>query len=703
MDNKLNVQITANTIGVAKIDDFKSKILGIGSATEYIKGNLIQFASAAFLIEKAFQIGGKAISSLEETIKMGDDLSVLSEKTGVAAQSLSAFSNAAKMANVPMESIESGIKKVNQSLGEMTNENLSAAMKSLGLSTRDASGDIKTADQVIKEVSDRFSKMSDGPRKAALAVQLFGKAGSDLIPLLNMGSKEIDSYSLKMGKDFPEMANRFNDAIDLTNKGIEEQKVAFLEGFLPQATQIIESYNSISGGQSILKELGSVIGTTVKIISDCVYFLGSSIGNIIDTASTAIKEFLSLIKLLAVEIYNIAKGITSGITSALKGDFSNILSGFGDVEKTLEENAMDRRKRWSNYYDRVSERSENALKFSKSLYLDSEPNTKKKSSTFKAADPIDDKLESKNLKEWKKIIEFSQEQGKETGVKLFNIQNFDMATTALEKYNIAQELREKALKETIGWEEKNRQAYLDTTEAVIKQKQALIDLEDQQKLSFSRGARIAIRDYIETIRDASKQTQTLFTNAFQSMEDSLVKFVRTGKMDFDDFVDTVLDGIARIAVQQATLSFLSAAGVSFLSTTGSAATTSSSSGLLGVNTSLNANGNVITSSGVMPLKRFATGGVVNKAHVAVFGEAGAEAFVPLPDGRSIPVTLKANSDGSSQSSNNSVVINYYESSSTTTTSSSDSSKNNISELGKVISSAVLSEIRNQKRPGGLLA
>lgn len=52
-----------------------------------------------------------------------------------------------------------------------------------------------------------------------------------------------------------------------------------------------------------------------------------------------------------------------------------------------------------------------------------------------------------------------------------------------------------------------------------------------------------------------------------------------------------------------------------------------------------AKGGVMTSQGPRQLQRYASGGVSSKA--AIFGEAGPEAAVPLPDGRRIPVDLKA--------------------------------------------------------------
>jgi tape measure domain-containing protein len=53
-----------------------------------------------------------------------------------------------------------------------------------------------------------------------------------------------------------------------------------------------------------------------------------------------------------------------------------------------------------------------------------------------------------------------------------------------------------------------------------------------------------------------------------------------------------------------------------------------------------ATGGVMTSRGPLPLKRYATGGVARSPQVAMFGERGPEAYVPLPDGRSIPVKMR---------------------------------------------------------------
>lgn len=54
-----------------------------------------------------------------------------------------------------------------------------------------------------------------------------------------------------------------------------------------------------------------------------------------------------------------------------------------------------------------------------------------------------------------------------------------------------------------------------------------------------------------------------------------------------------------------------------------------------------ANGGIMTDYGSLQLRKYATGGIARSPQLALYGEAGvAEAYVPLPDGRSIPVTMQ---------------------------------------------------------------
>ena len=123
-------------------------------------------------------------------------------------------------------------------------------------------------------------------------------------------------------------------------------------------------------------------------------------------------------------------------------------------------------------------------------------------------------------------------------------------------------------------------------------------------------------------------------------------------------------------------------------------------------TSAFANGGIMTSSGPLPLNYYANGGIAKKAQVAVFGEGRQpEAYVPLPDGRSIPVTInggESESVGGNQISIAINVTNNSDGSSTESESNSGQDSTNMKKLANNIKNMVKQEIYNQSRPGGLL-
>jgi len=106
-----------------------------------------------------------------------------------------------------------------------------------------------------------------------------------------------------------------------------------------------------------------------------------------------------------------------------------------------------------------------------------------------------------------------------------------------------------------------------------------------------------------------------------------------------------------------------------------------------------ANGGIMTGNGPLPLKRYARGGIANSPQLAMFGEGSTpEAYVPLPDGRSIPVRMKGGGDMGN------IVVNVDAAGSAVQGNQPDANK-----LGEALGIAVRQELIRQKRPGGLLA
>jgi len=68
--------------------------------------------------------------------------------------------------------------------------------------------------------------------------------------------------------------------------------------------------------------------------------------------------------------------------------------------------------------------------------------------------------------------------------------------------------------------------------------------------NWVNGASEALANYYDESRNIAGQTESLFTHAFDGLEDAIVQFTQTGKLSFSDLVKSLNADIARIAVKE---------------------------------------------------------------------------------------------------------------------------------------------------------
>ncbi|ESY72320.1 hypothetical protein X740_33435 [Mesorhizobium sp. LNHC221B00] len=95
----------------------------------------------------------------------------------------------------------------------------------LGIKVKDASGKLKTSEQLLVEVANAFHKLPDGALKSQIALKLFGEQGSKLIPLLDQGAAGLEEFKQKaedlgivFSDDQIKAAAKFNDALNELKK-----------------------------------------------------------------------------------------------------------------------------------------------------------------------------------------------------------------------------------------------------------------------------------------------------------------------------------------------------------------------------------------------------------------------------------------------------------------------------------------------------
>ena len=202
----------------------------------------------------------------------------------------------------------------------------------------------------------------------------------------------------------------------------------------------------------------------------------------------------------------------------------------------------------------------------------------------------------------------------------------------------------------------------------------------QKGMSAYDSLKAGMQSYLNSIKDVNKQIQDATVAAFKGMEDALVNFVMTGKLNFADLTRSILADIARIAIRQAIIAPIVGAIFPGLG-------------------SVSAKGNVFDKG----IKEYAKGGIVTKptmfaygsggtGRFGLMGEAGAEAILPLKRGRSGNLGVEASGSATN------IVVNVDASG-----SSVEGNEAEGKALGLALSSAIQSELLKQKRPGGLLS
>lgn len=135
--------------------------------------------------------------SIKSTLDLADSMSKASQKVGFTVDTLYALNAAAQLSDVEFTNLESALGKFNKNLGEISmgaGDEAANALKNMGISTKDAAGQLKASDALLMEVSDKFQSMPDGVNKTTLAMKLFGKSGAELIPLLNGGANRLKNF-----------------------------------------------------------------------------------------------------------------------------------------------------------------------------------------------------------------------------------------------------------------------------------------------------------------------------------------------------------------------------------------------------------------------------------------------------------------------------------------------------------------------------
>jgi len=278
------------------------KNTGASKAIKEVDGQLGSLSATAkkagAAIAAAISVG--AITSwVKASIDAADANRKSAQSAGLAVEEYTALQYAAKLAGVEAGSLNSAMARLNRTIAEAAvgGNNQEAAFTRIGIAVRDSAGNLKTGDVILAEIADRFKELPDGVQKSAIAMELFGRSGTQLIPLLNGGAdgladfrKEAEALGLVMSDTQAAQAEVFNDNLTRlgeASSGAANRVAGELLPNLVDLSDLLVDLNKDAGATTIV---ANVLGGAVKVLASAALIAGNgfgSLGRLIGAAAAA--------------------------------------------------------------------------------------------------------------------------------------------------------------------------------------------------------------------------------------------------------------------------------------------------------------------------------------------------------------------------------------------------------------------------------
>ena len=326
--NRAQILISAVDQTKTAFDSIKRGLGGLTDTAKSVNGVLANLGVAV-------SVAGLT-AMVKSAINTGDALDEMSQRVGVSVETLSVWKPAAEQSGVSGESFEKGLRKLSTTMLEAAtgSEDAARGFSAVGVEFKNQDGTLRATDQVLLDLAERFKAMPDGAEKTALAVQLFGKSGAELIPFLNQGrdginelAAEMQALGVQMSSETAAQAGNFNDALDklkLATTSIGNQIIASL----------LPALNDMAGGMVESAKQGG----TLRVILDGVVLVLKTLAL---GAATVGKAFVALGEAIGAGVaaaVEALKGNTDGakaIIADLKGNLIKRLDELASFRDSL--------------------------------------------------------------------------------------------------------------------------------------------------------------------------------------------------------------------------------------------------------------------------------------------------------------------------------------------------------------------------------
>ena len=255
----LNIAIKGNT---AQLNDTLTKAqTRIGKFRDGANRALkaVQTAAKGLAIGGGVALAGFGINAVKDFVQTGDELDKMSKRTGISVEALSELKFAAEQSGTSLESIETSSKRLSSTILDASNgmSGATMALDQLGLSAQKVQGLLP--EEQFNTFAAALADIEDASTRAALAQDVFGRAGTDLLPLLSEGAEgmaALRQQAVDLGNTFTTegaaSAAEFQDSLNELKQGFGALGQTLGEKLVPVLTQGLDLFKENKGVQIAL-------------------------------------------------------------------------------------------------------------------------------------------------------------------------------------------------------------------------------------------------------------------------------------------------------------------------------------------------------------------------------------------------------------------------------------------------------------------
>lgn len=274
-----------------KIKEFGGKIEEVGNKLKPLS------TAAAGVAASLVGMGYKAVTA-------ADDLTTMSQRTGISTDELQKFQYASDLVDVSLEDMTGALKKMKSNMTGHAD-----TWAELGVAVTNADGSMRDANDVFKDTLKALSKIDNETERDQKAMELFGKSSDNLAGIIDDGGAALEEYGqqaedlgLILSTDTIESLNATNDTIDQTKAQLAG---AFAQLGATVATTLAPLINQIASGiEKVTQKLQNLSPQTLETILKIAAVVAAAaplittIGKVITTIGTMTKAIGAVVSAL---------------------------------------------------------------------------------------------------------------------------------------------------------------------------------------------------------------------------------------------------------------------------------------------------------------------------------------------------------------------------------------------------------------------